>query len=598
MKKLISLLLIAVMLLTVLLPAAAMAYSKDDVKRNLNVGMSGDDVTAAQERLAYYGYYSGSVDGIYSEDVKMAALRFQRANGLKTDGKVGPQTWAKLIKDDCVDSDHAPTSGNYVNEDLKRIIVYGMSGSDVKNVQERLFKYGYYTGTLSGQFGNELKQAVIAFQRANGLKQDGKVGPNTWNVLISDTGIKKADDTTGSKRVQYGDTGDLVKQAQARLSYYGYYQGEINGKFGNEMEQAVISFQRRNGLSTDGVIGTKTWAVLDGNTGVKFSDPGFETIEKGMSGDDVKTIQFYLKYSYCYDGDIDGKFGAEVYTAVKLFQKIAGLTVDGKVGEKTWAYLVDGDAPIFHGGMPIRDLSRTDRGYDVYVLQDKLESLNYLTTVCRYGYYDDATVQAVKAFQKANHITESGNLDNSTRRYLWTSQVNDKEEQTIIESGSKHEKLRLGSHGKEVSNAQMKLKSGGYLLGNADGIFGEETKKAVIALQKRYGLYPDGVIGEDTWSLLDSFDVSFAEQELVDGSKTSVGTSTRKLYAGCGGKDVTKLQQQLASLSYLSDSDVDGRFGPITKAAVIAFQADHGLVQDGVVGVKTFVALYEELGNP
>ena len=58
-----------------------------------------------------------------------------------------------------------------------------------------------------------------------------------------------------------------------------------------------------------------------------------------MHGDDVKELQTLLDKHGFPCGEIDGVFGPATDTAVRLFQKANGLTVDGKVGEKTWAAL-------------------------------------------------------------------------------------------------------------------------------------------------------------------------------------------------------------------------------------------------------------------
>lgn len=598
MKKWISYLLVAVLMITAAMPLTALAYTKEDLTRTLLFGKEGDDVKAAQELLSSYGYYKGATDGVFSDEMTKAVIFFQGANKLQADGKIGKKTWAKLIGTKVVTAEDAPSSGSYEKEDLKRIIKEGCTGNDVRAVQERLAFYGYYTGIISDKFSSTVKNAVIAFQKANGLKADGKVGSNTWISLISSTAVKK-EDAPASQTLRYGDSGDLVKKAQERLAFFGYYTASINDKFGNTMKQAVIKFQRRNDLKEDGVIGKDTWLKLNDNNSVKFSDPSFETIEMGMTGEKVELIQYALRDYYYYTGKVDGIFSKEVRDAVRLFQSSEkGLTVDGKVGEKTWNALVNGNAGILNGAIPVRTLSRTSRGYDVFVLQSRLVELNFLKMGdYKNGYYDDGTVNGVKSFQKANHIAESGTLDTNTRRYLWPNDVNTEEEEDI-EDIEEMPKLGLNSTGKSVSNAQMRLKAAGYLLGNADGIFGPKTESAVKALQGYYGLYQDGVIGVETWNLLLQFDVSLAEPEVVDPEKQAVLTPTRKLYAGCSGTDVLKLQKQLIQLGVLPSGEDDGKFGPKTKEAVIAYQSSKGLFQDGIVGIKTLSAIYEELSIP
>lgn len=54
---------------------------------------------------------------------------------------------------------------------------------DPKQIQTALKNAGYYQGTVDGKLGKNTRRAVRAFQRANKLPADGKVGENTWMVL-------------------------------------------------------------------------------------------------------------------------------------------------------------------------------------------------------------------------------------------------------------------------------------------------------------------------------------------------------------------------------------------------------------------------------
>lgn len=61
----------------------------------------------------------------------------------------------------------------------------------------------------------------------------------------------------------FGSVGPNVKLIQSLLNKIGYNAGPIDGVFGSLTRQAVISFQRNNGLSPDGVVGPATWSVFD-----------------------------------------------------------------------------------------------------------------------------------------------------------------------------------------------------------------------------------------------------------------------------------------------------------------------------------------------
>lgn len=63
---------------------------------NLGFGSRGDKVRIVQTRLKRWGYYTGATDGIYGSKTYAAVIKFQKANGLKADGIVGPKTAAAL----------------------------------------------------------------------------------------------------------------------------------------------------------------------------------------------------------------------------------------------------------------------------------------------------------------------------------------------------------------------------------------------------------------------------------------------------------------------------------------------------------------------
>lgn len=58
--------------------------------------------------------------------------------------------------------------------------------------------------------------------------------------------------------LKQGSRGDLVKKMQTKLINWGYMTGKADGIFGAKTKTAVIYFQKRNGLSADGIVGTKT----------------------------------------------------------------------------------------------------------------------------------------------------------------------------------------------------------------------------------------------------------------------------------------------------------------------------------------------------
>lgn len=66
----------------------------------------------------------------------------------------------------------------------------------------------------------------------------------------------------GRAAVYWGSRGDEVYRVQAKLAQYGYYDGALDGVFGQGTYDAVVWFQRRNSLTPDGVVGSATAAAL------------------------------------------------------------------------------------------------------------------------------------------------------------------------------------------------------------------------------------------------------------------------------------------------------------------------------------------------
>lgn len=66
--------------------------------------------------------------------------------------------------------------------------------------------------------------------------------------------------------LRQGASGGEVKEVQRRLKLWGYYNGSVDGVFGAGTKKAVIAFQKKNGLTADGVVGQSTYKALGMNS--------------------------------------------------------------------------------------------------------------------------------------------------------------------------------------------------------------------------------------------------------------------------------------------------------------------------------------------
>ena len=370
--------------------------------------------------LYQLGYLGGKATGTYDEATEKAVRAFQKkTKGLWEDGVAGPDTLAALYSDSAAKATSLAAS---TGETLEK----GSEGEAVRSLQKRLKELGYLSGTVDGSFGIATEAAVIAFQQRNGLTADGKAGTATLNRLYSEDAVKNGGSpvdtsarnsssasggketsgiaSTGYVTLEDGSSGDPVKKLQERLKKLGYYNGSIDGRYGEGTAAAVMAFQLRNNLTVDGKAGPATQRALYGSgTAISYS-----ALREGEEGAAVKNLQYTLYELGYYDGKIDGEYGQTTSDAVRAFQIQNKLSpVDGVAGSGTLARLYSSEALPATAASVDYDTARPgDRGEMVVEIQDCLVQLGYLDRIT--GTYDDETVEAVKAFQRKNGLTADG----------------------------------------------------------------------------------------------------------------------------------------------------------------------------------------------
>ena len=143
----------------------------------------------------------------------------------------------------------------------------GSSGPDVALVQTWLNGVRdactwYGELKADGKFGISTENAVKEFQLKNKMNVDGKVGANTWNVLYTRYTAKHGLHVPyPGIALRSGSSGGTVRLVQQKLNSLGE-RLTADGRFGAATAAAVQRFQRRNGLTADGVVGEGTWAKM------------------------------------------------------------------------------------------------------------------------------------------------------------------------------------------------------------------------------------------------------------------------------------------------------------------------------------------------
>ena len=440
----------------------------------------------------------------------------------------------------------------------------GSTGSDVKDLQTKLKKLGYYDAYVDGDYGDTTVAAVKAFQKKYNLTADGVAGSETLKKL--DSAYKNADSDKDDDSLRMGDSGSTVKDLQTKLKKLGYYDGTVDSTFGSGTYAAVRAFQKKYNLTADGVAGSETLKKLDSAYKNADSDKDDDSLRMGDSGSTVKDLQTKLKKLGYYDGTVDSTFGSGTYAAVKAFQKKYNLTADGVAGSETLKKL-DNAYKNADSDKDDDSLRKGATGSAVKDLQTKLKKLGFYNAYVD-GSYGDTTVAAVKAFQKKYNLTADGVAGSETLKKLDTAYKN-------ADSDKDDGSLRKGATGSAVKDLQTKLKKLGFYNASIDGDYGDTTVAAVKAFQKKYNLTADGVAGSETLKKLDTA-YKNADSDKDDGS----------LRKGATGTAVKTLQTNLKKLGFYT-AYVDGSFGATTESAVKAFQKKYGLTADGVAGSAT-----------
>ena len=416
--------------------------------------------------------------------------------------------------------------------------------------------------------------------------------------------------------LNYGDEGTFVTALQEALTELLYYKSTVDGKYGSATQAAVQTFEKRNGLTIDGVADQELLYLMFEGTpknyngyrkNIKTVPPIYGvTMEYGDKGELVKQLQTRLQELGYYDGEITGTFNRATETALEAFQEKMGITEDGVATTDVQTILYSASArsatelvtptPIPTATLqPPSDTVRIgDSGDDVTLVQSRLYTLGYYDGKID-GKFGSGTYEAVLTFQECNFLTADGICGSETISVLFSGDAiyngNEPEATPYSEieiSEDDVTTLEIGSMGTAVLNVQQRLYELGYYISRLDGVYLDDDMEAVELFQEVNGLTVDGKAGYQTQVLLFSDDA-----EAAPANASSEEDTYATLRYGDSGLDVATMQERLIELGFL-DGDADGQYGLKTKAAVLAFQRENSLVRDGIAGSNTLSALYSD----
>ena len=536
----------------------------------------------------------------------------------------------------------------------------GDSGTAVFTLQRqlnRITKDYPFLGklTVDGVFGSRMAATVRAFQKQFNLTADGVVGRQTWYKisyiyvsvkdlaeLTSEGEVSSgtlSDGTWGGTVLRTGSTGSAVEQLQFWLNTLAQYESSIpsltvDGVYGTGTANAVRAFQRKYGLTVDGVVGRATWTEvydqfrsIQSDNGTPNAYPG-TALREGSSGQNVRLVQFWLKiartvYPSLSNVTVDGRFGSATAAAVRRFQTYFGLTSDGVVGRTTWNKLYEvyndiankllssslrpGEYPgvLRNGssGTAVRELQ-----FYLYLMSAYESSIPAIGIDGQFG---ASTEAAVRAYQRFAGLTVDGIVGRTT----WNS-LYDKAS-TLRASGPVVTLKRLpypgtpltvGSSGSAVLYYSLLLQRIAYYFDSVENPplsdqYTDETAAATRSAQQLLGLEQTGIADADTWTAVEALSLQLAAHAPNPDRDTPPSTAYpgRAIAEGSAGQEVGQVERWLnrrAQLSCGEDYVADNnRFGAADAAAVRAVQQQAGLLVTGIVNRETWAALQAQSCN-
>lgn len=518
-------------------------------------------------------------------------VKYRASDGSTATGWVcqsdGRNTYVKVLSTDQAKSKFKVSSGNLPSKAVGTFtaaerkasaansdttyIRENSSGAAVSKVQTELKALGYYYGQITGNAGPKTVAAIKSFQGKNGLTADGIAGPQTIakiDAAYEAKGGSSSGSGSSASGLKLNSKGTDVRNLQQDLTTLGYYWAEITGNFGAKTETAVKRFQEENGLTADGVAGTKTLNAIAAAVARKGGTPASggsagTTLKLNSQGTKVSQLQTDLKQLGYYYAEITGNFGAKTEAAVKAFQKAKGLTADGVAGTKTLnaiAAAVD-KAGGSSSGSSSTNMKLGSTGAAVSALQQNLTTLGYYYGDVT-GHYGNLTQQAVKKFQKAKGLTQDGVASTATLNAITSALKN---AGVDVGPGTVATTLREGDKGTAVTELQTMLKKLNYYYGSVTGSFGSLTKQAVRKFQDANKLTVDGVAGPATINKLRTLTGGSADS----GSSSGSTVTTDKSY-GRTTKDNVYLRSSYSTTSSAKASLQKGQKFRISKVYTVS----------------------------
>lgn len=499
-------------------------------------------------------------------------------------------------------------------------------GDDVAALQSALTELCYYSGDVTGRYGEATKTAVEDFQRDFALPETGEADKATQEAIYA----------AEYRPLRLGCVGEDVRQTQIRLMSLGYYTGKISGRYLPATQEAIRLFQTANSLEITGEADVRTLEKLFGSDAISRDSaaavtptptptPGLTIADENATPTPAPTVPFTKKLQYnksrgdevtllqtrltelgYYSGNISGNFLGHTRNAVKAFQQQNALTVDGVVGENTWNALFNDPDVRAAADDPKPTPTPTPVPFAITV-----DVTNQVTTVYGRDENGDYTVvvrQMLCSTGTRKNPSDIGTftLTGRTARWCyfpewgshaqyWTRINSSIAFHSVIYNTVNTMDLSVKSYknlGKRASHGCIRL-----TVADAKWIYTNCGAGTVVTIRDDLPADPELRDALKLPSLNTKNMLPYVTPQPTAEPDYRAGAMPpqpfRTLKVNSSGEDVYWMQRKLTDLGYYSGK-CSGTFLAGTQSAVKAFQKANGLSATGTADVKTLNLLYAE----
>ncbi len=360
------------------------------------------------------------------------------------------------------------------------------------------------------------------------------------------------------------------------------------------------------------------------------SYPGYP-LSSGTSGDDVRILQEQLNriainYPQLPLITVNGIYNESTQRTVTEFQRLFILPQTGVVDKATWYRISqiyssvkrlaeltsEGQRASYNQQLyPGAPLSLYSRGSGVQEIQFYLQRINRFNPTVESpvldGIFGSGTERAVRSFQRAYDLPETGIVDEPTWNrivdvYNGTLDNVDEPSNGITLVPYPQYTLSVGSRGEYVRYIQQILNVINDVFLTIpqleeDGIFGSATRDGVNAFAILFGFPQNGIVDEALWNKMNQIYDTVSRQCIFSQteSENTRGFPGTDLAIGSSGENVTYIQERIndiyRAIPYVGQLTVDGIYGSNTAASISALQRTFGLSENGRVNQSVWILL-------